>query len=257
MFDPNPEIKVLKTCFWTHHRVGEDETNPLVKPRRRTDVLHALTRRHQDCPRAPTRRTHHTLLLRLTTCNWTGLTRHVISQSTATSALLHSHPPRHHTSQQSMSAHATASIIMYTFATSSRWARIAYVDDMSSYWVFIQCAADTISPDTRLHLHRRWPKSLIDKIWAIQNPIWVISVSFPTFLAIPDTSVRSDSADSNLKIIKNGRWNKSCWNWKFWWDRFWLLKNANWRLSIWEETSSSSVGEQTREYARRRLVTSW
>jgi hypothetical protein len=30
----------------------------------------------------------------------------------------------------------------------------------------------------------------------------VISELFPTFLAIPDTSVRSDSADSNLKLLK-------------------------------------------------------
>jgi len=30
----------------------------------------------------------------------------------------------------------------------------------------------------------------------------VISESFPTLFAIPDTSVRSDSADSNSKILK-------------------------------------------------------
>jgi len=30
----------------------------------------------------------------------------------------------------------------------------------------------------------------------------VISELFPTFLAIPDTSVRSDSAYSNLKLLK-------------------------------------------------------
>ena len=30
----------------------------------------------------------------------------------------------------------------------------------------------------------------------------MISELFPTFLAIPDTSVRSDSADSNLKLLK-------------------------------------------------------
>ena len=52
VFDPNLEIKVLKTCFWTYHRVGEDEEDPLVKLRRRTDVLHARTRRRHDCPRA-------------------------------------------------------------------------------------------------------------------------------------------------------------------------------------------------------------
>jgi hypothetical protein len=55
VFDPNPEIKVLQKCFYTYHRVGEDEINPLVKLWRITDVLHARTRQHVPKSRLPTR----------------------------------------------------------------------------------------------------------------------------------------------------------------------------------------------------------
>jgi len=51
VFDPNSKIKVFKTCFWKYHSVGEEDRNPLVKLRWRTDMLHART-----CHLAPTRR---------------------------------------------------------------------------------------------------------------------------------------------------------------------------------------------------------
>ena len=50
-----------------------------------------------------------------------------------------------------------------------------------------------------------WPKTLTVKIWAIRSPIWVISVSFPIFLAVPDTSVSADLTDSNPRRIKKWR----------------------------------------------------
>jgi len=55
VFDPNSKIKVLQTCFLTYHRVEDNQKNPLLKTRRRTDVLHARTRPHAPTSRLPTR----------------------------------------------------------------------------------------------------------------------------------------------------------------------------------------------------------
>jgi hypothetical protein len=81
-------------------------------------------------------------------------------------------------------------------------------------------------------------------------------MSFPIVLAVPDTSVRSDLTYSNPRCIKMADEIKAAGIEKFDGTYF-----GYWKMQIEDylygkKTSSSSVGEQTREYARRRLVTS-
>ena len=141
------------------------------------------------------------------------------------------------------------------------WAQFAYVSDTSSmphHHVEVWSGA----PQTLFHLTRGFICIVIDpKVWLIRSE--------PSKSDLGDFRVVSNIFGHSghirkirfsrfkFKIIKNGRWNKGCWNWKIWWDRFWILENANWRLFVWEETSSSFVGEQTREYARQRMANSW
>jgi hypothetical protein len=47
----------------------DEDTNSLLKTRRRTDVLHARTRRRQHCPRATTRATLSMRRLHPIVCN--------------------------------------------------------------------------------------------------------------------------------------------------------------------------------------------
>ena len=83
VFDSNPKIKVLKTCFWIYHCVGKNEINPLVKLRRRTDMPERgdirIAHAHRHAIRDP-----HSF-----TRNWTGFTRHVMNQHNHSVVICH------------------------------------------------------------------------------------------------------------------------------------------------------------------------
>lgn len=40
------------------------------------------------------------------------------------------------------------------------------------------------------------------------------------------------------------------WNWEVWRQRFWFLEDADWELSLWEETSTPFVGNEGGQYGR-------
>jgi hypothetical protein len=148
VFDPNSKIKVLKTCFWHYHRVEEEEKNSLVKPRRRTDVLHDRTLQHAPTTALPTR----------------DHLRHALHASSSPDCLQLNRvdPPR----QQPVISHAsnsaqssatpsdqsstvTSATRVHVFATSSKVGPglITWMPRhlaTSSHLVLIQCFADTI-----------------------------------------------------------------------------------------------------------------
>jgi len=149
VFDPNSKIKVLKTCFLTYHRVEEEDTNPLVKTRRRTDVLHDRTRQHASTTALPTRAyTHHSS----SSPEFLQLNRVDPPRQPPVSSHANNYAKSFDmSSDQSVdtSAYATPATITSAFSTSAKGGPVLITWmtrhlATSSLWVLIQCCTDTI-----------------------------------------------------------------------------------------------------------------
>jgi hypothetical protein len=165
VFDPNSKIKVLKTCFLTYHRVEEEDTNPLVKTRWRTDVLHDHTRQHAPTTALPTRAyTHHSSSspYRVDPPRQPPVSSHANNYAKSFDT----------SSDQSVdtSTYATPATITSAFSTSAKGGPvlITWIPRhlaTSSLWVLIQCCTDTI-----LAWHTASSAPFVDpKLWLIRS----------------------------------------------------------------------------------------
>jgi hypothetical protein len=192
VFDFCSKIKMVKIVFWPYQCVEEEETKLLMKTTSKSDVGNVLTRRHcrWSCwPRAQTRATRHTRLLRPD-----GLTRPECQTTwpMCQTRIRMTSPWRQH-------AQLACHVSVQSASTSSNWdppdtsadTSRAELESSREPRDMIQCSGSYVQPDLWLNLGRSLGQHCFDQILAVWNAIWTISDLFLANLIVPDAMVQS------------------------------------------------------------------
>lgn len=90
-------------------------------------------------------------------------------------------------------------------------------------------------------------KSYSASVRNLSNHVNLVSYVFQFIATIVFLQEPVLKPSSSMRRNDNWRWIEGISDWEDWWHGFWIRKDAHRGLSHWEETSSSTIGTETRK----------